>query len=111
MIQPGTYDITIQQGASFDQSFQFKGATGDPIDMTGYVVTAEVWANEKRSKFADFTVAWIDQSEGNFQLSLTAAQTFTIPETGGWDILVTNPNGTSDYWVRGKAVLDMGYTE
>lgn len=111
MIQPGAYDITIQQGASFDQSFVFKGASGDPLDMTGYTVAAEVWAEEKRTKFADFTVAWINQAEGNFQISLTAEKTFAIPESGGWDILVTNPDGTSDYWVRGNAILDMGYTE
>ena len=111
MIQPGCYDITIQQGASFDQSFQFKDSNGDPIDLTGYSVAAEVWAEQKRSKFADFTVAWLDQAQGSFQLSMNAVTTSKITESGGWDILVTNPNGTSDYWVRGNAILDMGYTE
>lgn len=111
MIQPGSYDITIQQGATFSQSFQFKDANGDPLDMTGYSITAEVWEEEKRSKYADFTVAWITQNEGEFLISLTADQTHTIPQSGYWDILVSNPGGTSDYWVRGQAILETGYTE
>lgn len=111
MIQPGSYDITIQQGASFAQSFQFKDANGDPFDLTGYSVTAEVWEDGKRSKYADFTVSWLTQNEGEFVISLTAAQTHTIPSTGYYDILVTNPDGSSDYWVRGQAILETGYTE
>lgn len=111
MIQPGSYDITIQQGATFNQSFQFKDANGDPLNMTGYTITAEVWEEGKRSKFADFTVSWITQNQGEFQISLTAAQTHTIPETGYYDILVTNPDASSDYWLRGQAILETGYTE
>lgn len=111
MIQPGSYDITIQQGATFNQSFQFKDANGDPISMIGYTVAAEVWEEGKRSKFADFTVSWTNQAQGSFQISLTADQTHSIPEDGYWDILVTNPGGTTDYWVRGQAILDTGYTE
>lgn len=111
MIQPGTYDITIQQGASFSQSFQFKDADNDPMNLTGYTVTAEVWEAEKRAKYADFTVAWSNQAEGTFVISLTAGQTHGIPQTGYYDILVTNPDGTSDYWLRGQAILETGYTE
>jgi hypothetical protein len=111
MIQPGTYDITIQQGATFNQSFQFKNANDTPFNLTGYALTAEVWEEGKRSKYADFTVSWIDQAEGEFQISLTATQTHTIPQTGYYDILVTNPDGSSDYWLRGQAILETGYTE
>ena len=111
MIQPGSYDITIQQGATFNQSFQFKNANDTPFNLTGYALTAEVWEEGKRSKYADFTVSWIDQAEGEFQISLTAAQTHTIPTTGYYDILVTNPDGSSDYWLRGQAILETGYTE
>lgn len=111
MIQPGSYDITIQQGATFNQSFQFKDSDGDPFNLTGYSITAEVWEEEKRSKYADFSVSWIAQNTGQFIISLTAAQTHTIPQTGYYDILVTNPDGTSDYWLRGQAILETGYTE
>lgn len=111
MIQPGYYDITIQQGASYSQSFQFKDANNAPLNMTGYVVAAEVWEAEKRAKYADFTVAWVNQAQGSFQISLNMGQTHGIPETGYYDILVTNPDGTSDYWLRGQAILETGYTE
>jgi len=111
MIQPGLYNIVIQQGATFNQSFQFKDANSDPLDMTGYTITAEVWETGKRSKFADFTVSWIDQSAGEFQIGLSAEVTATIPETGYYDILVTNPDSSSDYWLRGQAIVETGYTE
>lgn len=111
MIQPGSYNITIQQGATFNQSFQFKDGNGDPLDMTDYIIMAEVWEEGKRSKYADFYVSWIDQETGQFIIYLTPEQTHTIPQTGYYDILVTNPDGSSDYWLRGEAILETGYTE
>lgn len=111
MIQPGEYDITIQQGADWSKIFQFFDSLGDPVDLTGSVVEAEVWTERKRSKLADFTVAFIDQELGKFSLTLSNEVTITLPQTGYYDIKVTDANGFSNYWVRGKAILEVGYTE
>lgn len=110
MIDPTTYDITIQQGATFSKQFQLKGSDGQPLDMGGYSVDAELWTEGKGVKLADFTTTWVDRSLGKFTLTISAALTTDIGQSGYWDLLVTNPDGTKDYWLRGAAKLVTGYT-
>lgn len=43
MIQPGNYDITIQQNGDFDQVFQLKDSSGTGINLAGSTVEAEIW--------------------------------------------------------------------
>ena len=110
MIQPAAYNITIQQNATFSQAFQLKDGTGAALNMTGYSVSAQLWTAGKATKIADFVQTWTDQSTGQFTLSLSAAVTALVGAGGYWDMLVTNPDGTKDYWLRGAAILNMGYT-
>lgn len=111
MIQPGNYDITIQQGADWEKTFQLFDSAGDPVDLTSATVEAEIWTEYKRAKLADFTVTWVQQDIGKFKLSLADTVTFSLPQTGYYDIKVTDANGFSSYWVRGQAILETGYTE
>ena len=110
MISPAAYNISIQQNASFDRSFQLKDGTGTPINMTGYSVKASLWSAGKHQKFTDFTFAWVDQPTGQFKISLPATATAVLGEDGVWDLLVTNPDGSKDYWLRGAATVETGYT-
>lgn len=111
MISPCDYDIVIPQRATFSQQFQLRDSEGDPLDMTGYSVSAQIWTPGKTVKLADFTIDWVDQDTGQFRLILPAAVTREMTADGYWDLLVTQPNGTKDYWLRGAATLDAGYTE
>lgn len=111
MIQPGTYDITIQQGADWSKTFQLFDSNQDPVNLTAATVESEIWTENKHSKLADFTVGWVDREIGKFSLSLSDATTLTLPETGYYDIKVTDANGFSNYWVRGRAIVELGYTE
>lgn len=111
MIQPGLYNITIQQGADWEKSFQLFDGDGVAINLTGSTVEAEIWTERKTAKLADFTVTWVDRELGKFRLYLAEEITFTLPSTGYYDIKVTDANGFSNYWVRGKAILETGYTE
>lgn len=111
MIQPGHYNITIQQGADWEKTFQLFDSTGSEVDLTGASVDAEVWTEFKRAKLADFTVTWVDRELGKFKLYLAEEITFTLPSSGYYDIKVTDANGFSNYWVRGKVVMETGYTE
>lgn len=111
MIQPGTYNITIQQNGDFDQIFQLKNSNDVGIDLTGSTVEAEIWTDGKRAKLGDFTVTMIDATIGKFKISLTDTQTATMIETAYYDIRVTDASGNSYYWVRGRAIIEVGYTE
>lgn len=110
MIDPANYDITIQQNATYSKTFQLKTGNGVPYNLTGHTVDAELWTAGKGTKLADFTVGWVDQTIGKFTITLNATKTTTLGGDGYYDILVTNPDGTKDYWVRGAATLAVGYT-
>lgn len=111
MIQPGLHNIVIQQGADWEKSFQLFDSDGVAINLTGSTVEAEIWTERKTAKLADFTVTITDVLLGKFKLGLTDAITSTLPESGYYDIKVTDAYGFSNYWVRGKAVVQIGYTE
>lgn len=111
MIQPGLHNIVIQQGADWEKSFQLFDGDGVAINLTGSTVEAEIWTERKTTKLADFTVTITDVLLGKFTLGLTDAITSTLPESGYYDIKVTDVYGFSNYWVRGKAVVQIGYTE
>ncbi len=111
MIQPGNYDITIQQNGDFDQIFQLKNEAGTGINLAGQTVEAEIWTEGKSAKLADFTITMVDQSIGKFKISLTENQTGQLLQSGYYDIRVTDGAGNSYYWVRGQAILETGYTE
>lgn len=111
MIQPGNYDITIQQGADWEKTFQLFDSNGEAVDLTGATVDAEIWTAGKHIKLADFTVSWVDRAIGKFKLNLSDTVTFGLPKNGYYDIKVTDANGFANYWVRGQAILDTGYTE
>lgn len=111
MISPATLDVTVQQNATFSLALQFKDSTGVAMNMTGYSVAAQIWSSDRASKFSDLQFAWTSQSTGQFTLTLAATQTGKLGADGVWDLLVTNPDGTKDYWLRGKVDLVPGYTQ
>jgi hypothetical protein len=111
VIQPAKFDLIIQQGATFTVSLQLKDGAGAALNMTGYTVTAQVWSAGRVSKMADLLFRWDAQTEGRFTLYLPAAQTTAVSPAGVWDMLVTNPDGTKDYWLRGSVSTEIGYTQ
>lgn len=111
---PKKYDITIPQGATFSLPLQFKDGAGVALNMTGYTVAAQVWLPGNtvgaESELTAMTVTWVDRTTGRCTLSLSAAETRAMTSDGVYDVLVTKPDTTSDYWLRGAAKLERGYT-
>jgi hypothetical protein len=112
-ITPARYDLRIPQRASFEQEFTL------PFDCTAKTVKGEVW-NARRSKLLlEFTTVWVDRAEasgggykGRFRLVADWEDTRQVKSNGEWDLLVVDDQtGRRDYYLEGKAVLDLGYTE
>lgn len=109
MIYPAVYNMTIEQRADFYRSFTLSQADGTELDLTGYALNASLWT-ERRRKLTDFTLTWIDQAAGQFALSLTDAQTTLLSGSAVWDLLVEDPDGLKDYWLRGDVLIEQGFT-
>jgi hypothetical protein len=110
-IQPGQFNITdLQRRADYDLQLQFKDANGDPVDLTGWTVYAQVWNQGRTTKYADWAVAYTDRINGLVSLALTDTQTTGFPSECYWDVLLENPSGLRNYWLEGIIYVSEGYT-
>ena len=109
-ISPGTYNVTLQRRADFSLDLQFKDSSGSVIDLTGYTAYAQAWNEGRTTKSADFTVAYTNRSNGQIKISLTDTQTATFPDELRYDVLVENPSGEREYYLKGIIFVSQGYT-
>ena len=112
-VHPATVTLRVPQGGTLRQRFQL------PIDGNGVEVYAQVWDQSKSSKLLDLSVEWISRltvSQGEpycvFEIVAFPTQTALVKVSGFWDLkVVSEPDIEEDYWMRGPAPLDFGYTE
>ncbi len=115
----GIYDLTIEQGATFNLAISIVRAT---TDFTGYTARAKV-----RSSFdgtgtvlATFTVTNVSRIVGTYSLTLglTATQTAALSATGSgriynigfWDLEMIDTGTTVERVLQGKALLSFEAT-
>jgi len=110
MIQPGRYDITLQQGATFEMTVQYKDSNGDPVDMTGYSIASKIYNRLGTAELATFSAPWDVQTSGLFKLRLPASGTAVITEQGQYDVLITDPAGDQYYILEGTVFVNPGLT-
>jgi hypothetical protein len=110
VIEPGTYDITIHQGATFSLDLQYKDSTGAGVNMTGYTVAGKLVNRLNTAAVASFQTSWVDQSNGKFRIKLSAPVTAGITSECQYDVLITEPGGDKYYILQGRAFLDPGFT-
>jgi hypothetical protein len=110
MIEPGKYDITLHQGATFEMTVQYKDSDGVPINMTGYSVASKMYNRLGTAQLATFSTSWVAQSSGIFKLRLPASGTAAITEQGQYDVLLTDINGDKFYVLEGAVFVNPGLT-
>jgi hypothetical protein len=107
---PGTHNISLQRRADYSLTLQFKDSTESPINLTGWTVAAQAWDQARSTKYADFTVTYINRSTGVVAISLTDDQTTLFPNEAYYDVLLTNPSGLKEYYLEGAVIASEGYT-
>ena len=110
-IIPGKKNFTVDRRADFPIRLTFKDSTGSAINLNGYTVAAQVYNEDRSTKFADWTVAYTDRTNGIVDISLTDTQTATFtPSILFYDVLLTEPSGSKNYYLEGKLLISEGYT-
>ena len=107
----GTYDFTVQRRSDHAEPFRITDSNDNPVNLSGYTIAAQVWNKDRTGKYADFTVAYTNRTNGEFEISLTDVQTtqFTLNELS-YDVLLLNPSGKREYYVEGTIFVSEGYT-
>lgn len=109
-MDPGRYDITVYQGATFALDVQYRDSNGTPVNMSGYGLEAELWNRTGTAKLGDFSLPWTAQASGSFRMILDSEVTATVNEQGQYDLLITEPDGEKYYLLQGTAFLARGLT-
>ena len=110
-IAPGTYNITIQRRSDHVENIRLTDNNGTAINLTGFTVAAQVWNDDRSTKFADWTVAYTNRTNGEFSITLSSTQTTTFtPNLLAYDVLVVNGSGLKEYYLEGTIFMSEGYT-
>lgn len=109
-VQPGTYNITLQRRADYSVLLQFKDGNDAVIDLTGYTAYAQAWNEGRTTKYADFSVAYTNRTNGQITISLTDTQTATFIDELRYDVLLEDGSGNREYYLEGVIYVSQGYT-
>lgn len=109
-VYPGTYNIKLQRRADYSVTLRFIDSTNAAINLTGWSVAAQLWNLDRSTKYADFTVTYTNRVTGTIAISLTNAQTATLPDKSYYDVLLTNPSNIKEYYLEGTLSASEGYT-
>ena len=111
-IIPGKKNFTVDRRADFPIKLTFKDSTGSAINLTGYTVAAQVYDESRSTKYADWTVAYTDRTNGIVDISLIryCIQQLLLQDILFYDVLLTEPGGSKNYYLEGKLFISEGYT-
>ena len=108
----GTYDFTVQRRADHTESIRITDSNDNAVDLSGATIAAQVWDKERTGKYADFTIAYTNRTNGEFTMSLTHIQTLQFtPNELVYDVLILNSSETErEYYLEGNIFVSEGYT-
>ena len=105
-------DITIQQGATFEQEVQVIDASGTAIDLTGFLGRGVIRDAIGGTLIATFTVTISDAANGKVTFSLTPTTTESLSWTGWhvYDVEVYSGSAVVYRVAEGRAELSLEVT-
>ena len=110
-ILPGTKNFKVDRRADFSIKLTFKDSTGSAINLTGYTVAAQVYDELRTTKYADWAITYTDRANGIIDMNLSDTDTTTFtPNVLKYDVLLTEPGGSKNYYLEGTLFVSEGYT-
>lgn len=98
-------NIVIDQGSTFEVTFDLTDENGDPLNLTGYTVSSQLRKHYTSSNAVTFSCN-TSGSNGNVTIALTANQTSSIINGRYvYDVELTNTDGTISRIIEGIATV------
>lgn len=113
-IQESKWNITLQRGESYVESWQLEQTSGDawlPLSTTGYSVLHQIRKTDDENGQLLLDIS----GDGYVSINDTGLITWNIPVSavntlprGAWfhDLALVQPDGAAEYLVRGRAVVE-----
>ena len=110
----GAYDITCEQGTTFNRTLTVKDSNGDARDLSTYTARMHV----RRTTASSSTLIELTtennrislNSSGQITLSLTANETAALAEGGVYDLELVDSSSNVERVVEGAFILDLEVT-
>lgn len=110
----GIYDITIEQGATFQMNLTWKDSTGSPVNISGYSARMQVRENYEAE---DTLVSLVSPADitlggalGTIAITIAASATQNLQlEEGVYDLELVN-GATVTRLIQGKATISREVT-
>lgn len=116
-IQPGQYDITIYQGATYDTTFTWKDENEDAVNLTGY--SARLQARESVGAVETFLSLnstdspndiTLGGAAGTIRVVISATATAALTESGVYDLELVSGAGVVTRLLQGNVTLSKEVT-
>lgn len=105
----GTYNLSIEQGATFEIIFQWTDANNNPINITGYTARSQIRPDVTSSTVVcDMTIANSKLSlysavNGQLKMLIGATETATFPSGSAvWDLEMIDGSGKVTRLLQGS---------
>jgi hypothetical protein len=108
----GTYDLLIEQGATWERVFTYKDSSGDPVDLTGYLARLTAVTSYGGDLILEATVGngrvSIGDEEGTITITIAAEDTADLeaPMEGVYDLEIeAGESGTVTRLLQGRVTV------
>ena len=82
-----------------------------PIDITSYVIDADIKDSDTLVQVATFTTSIVTATEGLAELSISPATTLGLtPDVYAYDVSLTSAGGERYYWLTGNVTVVRTYS-
>lgn len=120
----GKYDLYIEQGATFDETFTWIKSDGQPQDLTGYIarmmIRTTVDSNTVLANYSTTNGKITVNSSGQIHVVVPATETTGYTNWGSsqganvafavYDLELESPSGYVTRLLKGKVTLDFEVT-
>lgn len=106
MMEQACFPIIITQGATFELQVAWQDSNGVGINMSGWTLKADLYNRLGTQKLASFSLPWVNQASGIFNLTMASSVTSGITEHGQYDIFATDPSGKVYCPLEGSATIN-----
>lgn len=105
-MKPYKYDLCIYKGSTYTKSFQLRGTSGTPTDLTGATLRTACRKEYGSSITAPLAAEIIDAANGMWRIHMSAADTAVVGFVSGvYDVEVVFTDGTVMQILRGNVLF------